>query len=75
MQRRQSFAITANPGTLQQDLPVRRQPKPLQRSQDRLHGAGLVARVVEILDTDEPAPALMLGLEVAAEGGNERSEM
>jgi hypothetical protein len=46
-----------------------------QRAQDVVRGAGQAARRIEIFHAQQPAAAVMLGVEVAAQRGDQRAEM
>jgi hypothetical protein len=47
----------------------------LQRAQDEAFGAGDRAFRIYILDTEQPSPSRRTGVEITANGGDQRSEM
>ncbi len=66
-----AFAATALPD----DFAVPVQTEMVQRAHDLVGGTGNNARGIEILDTEQPAPALPPGEAVAAHRGDQGTEM
>ncbi len=51
------------------------QPETLQRAKDPIGAAGYDARSVEILDTDEPAAAVVACIEITSDRGQKRPKV
>ena len=68
-------AYDLEPGTLAQDGPVPFHAEGFEIGQDLVGRAGARAWRVEVLDADQPLTRMRARIEVAADGGNQGTEM
>ena len=68
-------AVDGRPRALVEHVCIPLKAVRLERAQDIVGGPALFARRIDVLDSDEPSPAALLGMQVARGRGGQRAEM